>query len=127
MSRAIELARKGMYGAPPNPMVGAVLVCDDRIIGEGYHRKYGESHAEVNAFASVKEDKLLGRAKMYVTLEPCAHYGHTPPCAKLIIEKGVKEVYVGVAGSNIRSVASQASIPLREFNGVVTKEAMTTM
>ena len=95
MSRAIELARKGMYGAPPNPMVGAVLVCDDRIIGEGYHRKYGESHAEVNAFASVKEDKLLGRAKMYVTLEPCAHYGHTPPCAKLIIEKGVKEVYVG--------------------------------
>ena len=95
MSRAIELARKGIYGAPPNPMVGAVLVCDDRIIGEGYHRRCGETHAEVNAFASVKEAKLLARAKMYVTLEPCAHYGHTPPCAKLIIEKGVKEVYVG--------------------------------
>lgn len=95
MSRAIQLARKGVYGAPPNPLVGAVIVCDDRIIGEGYHRKCGEGHAEVNAFASVKREDLLVRAKMYVTLEPCSHYGRTPPCAKLIIDKGVKEVYIG--------------------------------
>lgn len=109
MWRAVQLARNGVQGAPPNPMVGAVIVCDGRIIGEGYHRKCGEGHAEVNAFASVRDEKLLSRSRMYVTLEPCSHYGKTPPCAKLIIEKGVKEVYVGcvdpfaqVSGRGIR-------------------------
>ena len=96
MNRAIQLARNGIYGAPPNPMVGAVIVCNGEIIGEGWHRKCGEGHAEVNAFASVRRADLLSKAKMYVTLEPCAHYGRTPPCAKLIIEKGIKEVCVGM-------------------------------
>ena len=109
MLRAILLAQKGIFGAPPNPLVGAVIVCDGKIIGEGYHRKYGEGHAEVNAIASVRRQDMLARSKMYVTLEPCSHYGKTPPCAKLIIEKGIKEVYVGckdpfaqVSGRGIR-------------------------
>ena len=109
MARAIQLARCGILGAPPNPMVGAVIVRDGSIIGEGYHRKCGEGHAEVNAFASVANDRLLSDARMYVTLEPCSHYGRTPPCARLILEKGIKEVYVGctdpfskVAGAGIR-------------------------
>lgn len=95
MQRCLQLARNGVMGAPPNPMVGAVIVCDDRIIGEGYHARCGQGHAEVNAFASVRENGLLKRSTIYVSLEPCSHYGKTPPCAKLIIEKGVKRVVVG--------------------------------
>ena len=83
--------------ASPNPMVGAVIVVNGRIIGEGYHIRCGEGHAEVNAFASVKkeDESLLKEATMYVSLEPCSHYGKTPPCADLIIRKGVKRVVVG--------------------------------
>ena len=83
--------------ASPNPMVGAVIVADGRIIGEGYHVRCGEGHAEVNAFASVKkeDEPLLSQATIYVSLEPCSHYGKTPPCADLIIRKGVKRVVVG--------------------------------
>ena len=95
MRRCLQLARCGEAGAAPNPMVGAVVVCDGRIIGEGYHRKCGEAHAEVNAIASVKEPELLSRSTIYVSLEPCAHYGRTPPCAELIIRKGVARVVVG--------------------------------
>lgn len=97
MSRCLQLALNGEIGAPPNPMVGAVIVCDGRIIGEGYHARCGEAHAEVNAFASIKaeDDHLLPQSTMYVSLEPCAHYGKTPPCADLIISKGVKCVVVG--------------------------------
>lgn len=97
MRRCIQLAKNGMSNARPNPMVGAVIVHGDRIIGEGYHVRCGEGHAEVNAFASVKaEDELLLReATIYVSLEPCAHYGKTPPCAELIIKKGVRRVVVG--------------------------------
>ena len=78
-------------------MVGAVIVCDDRIIGEGYHIRCGEGHAEVNAFASVKayDNRLMPECTLYVSLEPCAHYGKTPPCAELIIRKGVRRVVVG--------------------------------
>lgn len=82
-------------GAPPNPMVGAVIVYDDRIIGEGYHRKCGEAHAEVNAVNSVADKSLLRNATIYVSLEPCAHYGKTPPCAELIVRMGFKRVVVG--------------------------------
>lgn len=96
MARCLQLARCGIQGAPPNPMVGAVLVYDGQIIGEGYHAHCGEGHAEVNAFASVKHPDLLEKAKMYVSLEPCAHYGRTPPCAKLIIDKGIRQVVVGM-------------------------------
>lgn len=98
MRRCIQLALNGRQNAKPNPMVGAVIVsADDRIIGEGYHVRCGEGHAEVNAFASVQpeDETLLSGATMYVSLEPCSHYGKTPPCADLIIKKGVRRVVVG--------------------------------
>ena len=85
MRRCLQLAANGIQGARPNPMVGAVIVANDRIIGEGYHVRCGEGHAEVNAFASVspEDEALLKDATIYVSLEPCAHYGKTPPCAEL--------------------------------------------
>lgn len=95
MARCIELARCGSGHTRPNPMVGAVVVHGGRIIGEGYHRRYGEAHAEVNAIASVKEEALLRDSTLYVSLEPCSHYGKTPPCAELIIRKGIPRVVVG--------------------------------
>lgn len=95
MRRCIQLAQNGFYGAPPNPMVGAVIVCDKRIIGEGYHARCGEAHAEVNAIKSVKDSDLLKESTIYVSLEPCSHYGKTPPCADLIIEKQIPRVVVG--------------------------------
>ena len=97
MRRCLQLARNGVCTAAPNPMVGAVLVYDGRIIGEGYHIKCGEAHAEVNCFASVKaaDEPFVPQATLYVSLEPCAHYGHTPPCADLVVRKGVRRVVVG--------------------------------
>lgn len=97
MQRCIQLAKNGLINAKPNPMVGAVIVYNGRIIGEGYHAHCGEGHAEVNAFASVKpeDEKNLKDATIYVSLEPCSHYGKTPPCADLIISKGVKKVVCG--------------------------------
>jgi len=97
MQRCLQLAQNGQQNAKPNPMVGAVIVYNDRIIGEGYHVRCGEGHAEVNAFASVKtaDEHLLPEATIYVSLEPCSHYGKTPPCADLIIKKGVRRVVVG--------------------------------
>ncbi len=97
MRRCIELARNGEQNAKPNPMVGAVVVHNGRIIGEGYHVRCGEGHAEVNAIASVKAEDihLLNQSTIYVSLEPCAHYGKTPPCADLIVEKGLKRAVVG--------------------------------
>ncbi len=97
MQRCLQLAANGIQGARPNPMVGAVIVARDRIIGEGYHVRCGEGHAEVNAFASVRADDepLLQEATIYVSLEPCSHYGKTPPCADLIVSKGVRRVVVG--------------------------------
>lgn len=97
MRRCIQLAKNGLHNAPPNPMVGAVIVHGDRIIGEGYHVRCGEGHAEVNAFATVKpeDEHLLPESTIYVSLEPCAHYGKTPPCANLIVEKGVRRCVVG--------------------------------
>ena len=98
MQRCIQLAKNGRQNAKPNPMVGAVIVsADGRIIGEGYHVRCGEGHAEVNAFADVspEDEPLLREATLYVSLEPCSHYGKTPPCADLIIKKGVRRVVVG--------------------------------
>ncbi|MBP3228234.1 MAG: bifunctional diaminohydroxyphosphoribosylaminopyrimidine deaminase/5-amino-6-(5-phosphoribosylamino)uracil reductase RibD [Bacteroidaceae bacterium] len=97
MRRALQLARCGRLTAAPNPMVGAVVVADGRIIGEGYHIRPGEGHAEVNALASVSEaDRaLLPRSTMYVSLEPCAHYGRTPPCAELLVRSRIRRVVVG--------------------------------
>ena len=98
MRRCIQLAKNGRQNAKQNPMVGAVIVsADGRIIGEGYHVRCGEGHAEVNAFADVspEDEPLLREATLYVSLEPCSHYGKTPPCADLIIKKGVRRVVVG--------------------------------
>lgn len=95
MRRCIELAQNGCCYAAPNPMVGAVIVSNGRIIGEGYHARCGEAHAEVNAIRSVREPHLLRSATLYVSLEPCSHYGKTPPCADLIIEKQIPRVVVG--------------------------------
>jgi len=99
MQRCLQLARCGRNLSRPNPMVGAVIVdtASGRIIGEGYHARCGEGHAEVNAFASVKaeDEHLLPEATIYVSLEPCSHFGKTPPCCDLIISKGVKRVVVG--------------------------------
>ena len=95
MRRALQLAAMGQGQVSPNPMVGAVIVCDGKIIGEGYHRQWGGPHAEVNAVASVADKTKLSRSTMYVTLEPCSHYGKTPPCAELIIKNGIPRVVVG--------------------------------
>lgn len=109
--RCIQLAENGLCNAAPNPMVGAVIVCDGKIIGEGYHVRCGEAHAEVNAIRSVKDASLLKRSTIYVSLEPCSHYGKTPPCADLIIEKEIPRIVVGcqdpfarVAGRGIRKL-----------------------
>ncbi len=95
MQRCLQLARLGMGSVSPNPMVGAVIVHSDRIIGEGYHRRYGQAHAEVNAVNSVADKTLLASSTIYVSLEPCAHYGKTPPCANLIIKHQIPNVVVG--------------------------------
>ncbi len=97
MRRCIRLALNGRTGAPPNPMVGAVIVCNDSILGEGYHIRCGEAHAEVNAIKSVPPSRrhLLKESTIYVSLEPCAHYGRTPPCAELIVRSGIPRVVVG--------------------------------
>ena len=98
MRRCLQLAKNGRQNAKPNPMVGAVIVSEDgRILGEGYHVRCGEGHAEVNAFASVRpeDEHLLAGATIYVSLEPCSHYGKTPPCADLIVSKRVKRCVCG--------------------------------
>lgn len=94
MARALQLARGGMGHVSPNPMVGAVIVHNGQVIGEGWHRRYGGPHAEVRAVESVADEGLLADSTMYVTLEPCSHYGKTPPCAKLIIDKKIPRVVV---------------------------------
>lgn len=99
MQRCLELAAHGLGSVAPNPMVGCVVVHNDRIIGEGYHQVYGGPHAEVNAIARVVDESLLPQSTLYVNLEPCAHHGKTPPCANLIIEKGIKNVVIGCKDS----------------------------
>ncbi|QNH62151.1 bifunctional diaminohydroxyphosphoribosylaminopyrimidine deaminase/5-amino-6-(5-phosphoribosylamino)uracil reductase RibD [Hymenobacter sediminicola] len=94
MRRALDLARLGTGTARPNPLVGCVITHEGRIIGEGWHRQYGGPHAEVNAVAAVADPILLPHSRAYVTLEPCSHHGKTPPCADLLIEKGIPEVVV---------------------------------
>lgn len=102
MLYAIELAKRGTGFVNPNPLVGAVIVKDDKIIGEGWHKKYGGPHAEVNAFADAlnRNPNEISGADMYVTLEPCSHYGKTPPCANKIVEMGIKRVFVGMEDPN---------------------------
>ncbi len=99
MKRCIELAKNGLGNTAPNPLVGSVIVYNNKIIGEGYHRKCGKAHAEVNAINSVKDKSLLKKSAIYVNLEPCAHIGRTPACAKLIVEKQIPNVIIGCSDS----------------------------
>ncbi len=111
MQRCLELAQKGAGSVSPNPMVGCVIVHNNTIIGEGYHERCGEAHAEVNAVRSVTNPELLTESTLYVTLEPCAHFGKTPPCSDLIVEKKIPKVVIGtidpfaeVAGKGIEKL-----------------------
>jgi diaminohydroxyphosphoribosylaminopyrimidine deaminase/5-amino-6-(5-phosphoribosylamino)uracil reductase len=111
MFRCLELARLGAGNVAPNPMVGCVIVHQGKIIGEGFHQNYGEAHAEVNAIRSVSDHNLLKESTLYVTLEPCAHHGKTPPCSDLIVEKQIQRVVIGtvdpfseVAGKGIEKL-----------------------
>ena len=127
MARCLELARHGAGRTAPNPMVGAVVVHNGEIVGEGYHRQCGEAHAEVNAIASVKDETLLRWSTLYVSLEPCAHHGKTPPCVDLIIRKRIPRVVVGcldpfpeVSG---RGVERLREAGIQVITGVMEKEA----
>lgn len=95
MHRCLQLEELGLGKVQPNPMVGAVIVHQNQIIGEGYHHEYGQPHAEVNAIASVSDKSLLKESTLYVSLEPCSHFGKTPPCADAIIREGIPKVVVG--------------------------------
>lgn len=116
MQRAIQLANLGRGYVSPNPMVGAVIVWNNTIIGEGYHQKHGEPHAEVNAINSVKDKSLLPEATIYVTLEPCAHFGKTPPCANLIVEHKIPNVVIGCRDSY--EEVDGKGITILEQNGI---------
>ena len=128
MQRCISLALLGAGRVAPNPMVGAVLVHQDRIIGEGYHRRYGESHAEVNCITSVAEaDRhLIQQATLYVSLEPCAHFGKTPPCADLIITHRIPRVVIGCRDSyqevNGKGIARLQAAGVEVTTGVLESE-----
>lgn len=121
MKRAIELAKQGAGWTAPNPLVGAVVVKNGRVIGEGYHRKYGELHAERNALAACTEDPA--GAILYVTLEPCCHYGKTPPCTEIIIEKKIAKVVIGSRDPNPK-VAGKGARILREHGIEVVEDYM---
>ncbi len=125
MDRALELARRGAGFVSPNPMVGAVVVKDNKIIGEGYHEEYGENHAEVNALEDAGSEAR--GAVLYVTLEPCSHYGKTPPCTKSIQESGIERVVIANRDPNPR-VAGEGCSVLREagielIEGVLSERA----
>lgn len=126
MHRCLELGRLGAGDVAPNPMVGSVIVHNGKIIGEGFHRKYGGPHAEVNAINAVSDPEMLKKSTLYVSLEPCAHYGLTPPCSDLIIEKEIPEVVIGtvdpfseVAGKGIEKLEKAG---VKVTLGVLEKE-----
>lgn len=127
MQRALELAEKGRGNVSPNPMVGCVIVHDQKIIGEGWHRKYGEAHAEVNAVASVENKALLTESTCYVSLEPCAHHGKTPPCADMLVRHQLKRVVVAVKDSNPlvggKGIARMRSAGIQVDYGLLEEEA----
>src|SRR4051812_40506857 len=119
MKRCIELAKNGLGTTYPNPLVGSVIVHNDKIIGEGWHKKSGEAHAEVNAVNSVKDKSLLKEATIYVSLEPCSHFGKTPPCCDLIIANGIPNIVIGTIDSNSK-VAGTGIEKLNEAGKNVT-------
>lgn len=128
MERCLQLALNGKGHVSPNPMVGAIVVSDGKIIGEGYHRQYGQAHAEVNAINSVKNKSLLKKATIYVSLEPCSHYGKTPPCSQLIIDSQIPRVvvacldpYPAVSGRGINMLRNAG---IEVITGVLEAEAL---
>ena len=124
MARALELAKKGIGSVNPNPLVGSVIVKNDKIIGEGYHQEYGGPHAEVNAFTSLKQSSI--GATMYVTLEPCSHYGKTPPCVDAVIQSGVTRVVIASLDPNPlvagRSITKMQEVGIDVEVGVLKEE-----
>ena len=136
MRRALQLARQGAGHTSPNPMVGAVIVHKEHIIGEGFHRCCGQAHAEVNAVRAVADRSLLPESTIYVTLEPCAHYGKTPPCAQMIVDCGIRRVVVGmvdpfeqVAGrgvSLLRQAGVEVTVGVLEREGRALNERFVT-
>lgn len=125
IQRCIELAKNGLGTTYPNPMVGSVIVHNDVIIGEGWHKKAGEPHAEVNAINSVKDKSLLQKATIYVSLEPCSHFGKTPPCCDLIIKNKIPNVIIGSVDPNIK-VAGNGIKKLIEAGANVTVGVLET-
>lgn len=128
MRRALDLAALGQGNVSPNPMVGCVIVHQDRIIGEGYHMAYGGPHAEPNAIHAVKDSSLLSESTVYVTLEPCSHWGKTPPCADLLIEKNIKKVVIAAVDSNPlvggKGIKKLQEAGIEVIQGVLEKEAL---
>ena len=119
MQRCLDLAIKGIRTVSPNPMVGCVIVHKNKIIGEGYHEAFGKEHAEVKAINQVQDKKLLKESKMYVSLEPCAHTGKTPPCSGLIIKHQIPEVLIGIEDPNPK--VSGKGIAKLEKSGIKVK------
>ena len=126
MQRALALATLGMGHVSPNPLVGCVIVCDGKIIGEGWHQQYGNAHAEVNAVAAVSDKTLLRDSTVYVNLEPCSHFGKTPPCADMLAQHQVKKVVIAdvdtnplVAGNGIKKLRD---VGIEVVTGVLQKE-----
>lgn len=119
INRCIELAKNGLGTTYPNPLVGSVIVYEDKIIGEGWHKKAGEPHAEVNAINAVKDKTLLSKATIYVSLEPCSHFGKTPPCADLIVTHKIPNVVIGTVDPN-EKVAGKGIAKLLEAGINVT-------
>jgi diaminohydroxyphosphoribosylaminopyrimidine deaminase / 5-amino-6-(5-phosphoribosylamino)uracil reductase len=119
MERCLALAKNGLGTTYPNPLVGCVIVHQDTIIGEGWHQKSGGPHAEVNAINSVKDETLLQKSTIYVNLEPCSHFGKTPPCSDLIIAKGIPNIVVGIVDPN-EKVAGNGIRKLEESGRNVT-------
>lgn len=122
MNRCLELSEKGLGNVAPNPLVGCVIVHENKIIGEGYHQNYGGPHAEVNAINSVKNKKLLEKSTLYVTLEPCSHFGKTPPCADLIIKNKIPHVVI--ASSDPNPLVSGNGIDKLKKAGIVVETSM---
>lgn len=126
MERCLALASCGAGLVAPNPMVGCVIVCDGKIIGEGFHHAFGGPHAEVNAIGSVRDRKLLSLSTLYVSLEPCAHYGKTPPCTELIIREKIPRVVIGMRDPNPevagRGEQMLQTAGIQTLTGVMEKE-----
>jgi diaminohydroxyphosphoribosylaminopyrimidine deaminase / 5-amino-6-(5-phosphoribosylamino)uracil reductase len=127
MNRCLQLAMNGLGSVSPNPMVGCVIVHGDEVIGEGFHRKYGKAHAEVNAIGAVRDHEKLKASTLYVNLEPCSHYGKTPPCAELIIKSNIpkvviacKDPYEEVSGKGIQLLMDAG---IEVVSGVLESEA----